>query len=161
MRGSILDNIVIPVIIFVFVLGLLVAYVVYDEFNKQLSTIAPFMAQHEAMKSIPKVMSIFDYGVLTMVVLFGITSIALASRIKTHPVFFVLSFIIFLISVFLAWMYTDIFEMITQQSIFDVAIAYLNTTVEIMLQYSIIFAVIGMLILIAMYIKLYEVYTYG
>jgi len=161
MRGSILDNIIIMTIVFLFAFGTLVGYVLYKEFYNTISQYYPAMAQNKAVQNLPHIFSIFDFGILTMIILFGITSIALAARIRTHPVFFVISFILFLISVYLAWIYSNIFEMLMHYSLFDVAAAYLSTLCEVMLQYSMIFAVIGLLILLATYTKLYEIYTYG
>ena len=85
------DLYVIAPTVFTFGLTLLMAMKIYEGLNAY-----DFFAASPAMAAIGRALSIMDYGAVFLVVGLFVTSIILASRIRTSPVFFPVSLLFWL-----------------------------------------------------------------
>lgn len=152
MKGSMTDLPFIVVLVFIIGISLMIAY----SLNAELQTIDIFMnnsVANETIMSAQQAYETFDASMLFLIIALGISSAITAYFVKTHPVFFVASFIVWLISFVIAAMFSNVFAEIASSAPLLSASGILETTVLVATHFPHIIALFGAVIALALYGK--------
>lgn len=141
MKGSILDTFMIPILIFVFFVSCVVAFIIISHFNASgLITIDYFPGAE-----------VFDYGAAFLLIGLGSATVISAFFIKSHPIFFAISIVMFMVVLAISPVMSNVFmtfatnsEIVTYANQFPIMIHILANLPTITL-------VFGALIIVALY----------
>ena len=117
-KGSVQDIIYIMVFLVVVFIGTLVAYKISNEINTKFQASDDISAKGKtAMSSINDMYpNVVDNSFLLLTIGLCIVALALASMVRIHPVFFVFFIIIMVIIVFLAGVFSNIYQKIASNT---------------------------------------------
>jgi ethanolamine transporter EutH len=147
------DIIAIPLVFGLIMIPTYIAYTILDEVNTALTS---HTVDDRYFADGIAALEVFNAMIIAAVVFIGIAAIALASQIRTHPSFSLIS--LFLLTIFVcisAWLANAYYEF-QQASQFSVAANALDNFVIINNNLPIIVAVLGIMVIIALYAKPWE-----
>ena len=153
-KGSTYDLIVIAVLVLVGAIVLIVVGSVWAEFVAVANAIPIVGGNANASAAIIDTSSallLFDVLFIVYLMGLGLVSIILAYFVEAHPVMFVISFIVLIISVIVSALFTNIFIEFTTIDSLATSVASYPLTVTAMKALPGYIAIIGVLMLIALY----------
>jgi hypothetical protein len=149
-KGNMLDLPLIIIVLFAFAFVVLISSVILDEF--QDATHDTNINQTYIDRGIDSVIML-DSMFLVVTIMLGIATAIMAFYIKTHPVFFAISFVLLILFTLISVFFTNTFVFIYEHDTFaDVAPSF--PLIEyIFKDLPLFIAVIGIIIMIALYAK--------
>lgn len=142
------------IILSVFIIGmsLFLGYALLDEVSKA-EILTNNTVANKTINQAKFAYSVFDGAMLFLIIGFGLASGISAFFVRTHPIFFIFSFIVWLISFVIAAIFSNIFaELAATGPLLSIS-GILTNTVLVITNFPYIVALIGAIILIAMYAK--------
>lgn len=152
MKGSILDLIVVVVILCVILAATLISFKVYNELSTE-DFWSDTSTGTKARDGVGRVFNVMDFGYLLILGGAMMGAVISAFFIQTHPVFFVISFIILIIVVAISPVISNAFMEMATSSQFTTEGQSLDIMTHIMGDLPIIITVFGVLVAIALYAK--------
>ncbi len=147
------DIIMIPVILGIIMIPVYINYTVIDRFNTELVN---YTIASQPLAEGLTAMEVFDTMIIFTVVGVGIAAAILAASVRTHPAFSVISILILVMFVSVAaWMATIYYEIQNAPQLATAANA-LDNFVRVNNNLPILTAVLGVIVLIALYAKPWE-----
>lgn len=152
MKGSILDLPYIIAVLFFLAVSIFVSYEllyaidqegVFDEYNQSAEILDEGLAA----------MSLFDTGFVMLAMGLGIAVIITAFMINTHPAFFVLSWMMLVIVIFISAMLVNAFDQVASASQLATSTAQFPLLIELFMNMPLFCLVIGTMVALAMYGK--------
>lgn len=152
MKGSVMDLRILIVVLPIFIFSLFIGVYIIDEFDTQMSAMneTPNVSKEIINKGY-NAFSVFDELILFVTVAFGITTIVSAYLIRSHPVFFFISFMLTGILMFVAGIMTNVYEKFASTSTFSSIATSFPIIQQIMYHLPEIVLIFGGLVAIAMY----------
>jgi len=119
-KASVQDIIFIIISIVVIAVGSLIVYKIHNSINTEFQASSDITSKGKlAMSQIDNMFpTVLDNSFLLLVIGLCIVAIALAAMVRVHPVFFVFFIIVMVIIVFLAGVFSNIYQGIASQSEF-------------------------------------------
>jgi len=152
-KGSVLDLILIGVIMLGFALAILIGFKITTEINTQIQahTEIPTEAKTAATSLLGEYSTTLDYGFLFLMVGLSIGVLILAALVRVHPIFIVLYIVGLLIVIFLAGVFSNIYQSLADDAAFAALSGQLLFIDKIMTFLPWFVAVVGVLLCIVMY----------
>lgn len=152
-KGSIQDLIYIIVVALVFSFFLLVGYKIVDSFNTKIQ--ASSDVDTYGKTAVSQINNHFP-GIMNNMFLFviiglGITTLVLASLIKTHPIFLVFFIIALILIIFFAAIYSNVYQTMASNSALSTQASAMTMPHYVMTYLPFIIGVFGILLAIVMY----------
>lgn len=151
MKG-ISDILFIMLFIFVFGISLFFGYAILDVMSEQTILTNNTIANATINQGLVG-FQVFDASILFLAVGMGIAAAISAFFIRTHPIFFIFSFTIWVLTFVVAAVFSNIFaEFAASAPLVNISLVLTNT-VQVITNFPQLVALIGFLILIALYAK--------
>lgn len=152
MKGTVLDLIVMVVILCAFFIAVLFGLKVYNEMSGE-EFWTQTTAGQTASQSLERTFDIMDYAFLFILVGSGIGTIISAFFIQTHPVFFVVSFLILIIMIAVSPIISNAFMEVAANEHFSTEADSMDIMMHSMGELPIVITVFGILVTIVLYAK--------
>lgn len=152
MKGSLFDIIFVTIFIFVFAVSFFFGYIIMDKFKAEVNQTNTIDVSY--IQTGQDAFLIFDGLMVFVIAMLFISVIISAFLIDVHPVFFVISLIFLVLSIFVGAQISNIFIEFSQAS--DIAVATSNYPLTIYLFQNLptIILVFGIIISIVIYSKI-------
>lgn len=147
-KGSVQDLYVIAVTVFTFALTLMASTKIYEGLNTY-----KFFSASPAMAAAGKALSIMDYGAVFLMVGLFASSIILASRIRTNPVFFPVSLLSLVVAVFVSAQLANVYAAMSQTGVFEAVANTLPFATKILYNFPLLIGAGGFMIILALYAR--------
>ena len=149
MKGTVLDLLVIGIVLFITAL----IFLFFSQFLQNVET--QIQTGHTGLNTtyIDKVQEsfdVFDNAIIFLLFGFGAASILGAFKIDSHPAFFIFSFIVWIILIFLSTIFSNMLFEISQAPQLAAGVAQFDLTVAVLLNLPTEMAVIGAIIIIVL-----------
>lgn len=112
-----------------------------------------FFATSPAMAATGKALSILDYGAVFLLLGLFVSSIILASRIRTNPVFFPVSLLSLVIAVFVSAQLANVYASIAQTGVFAAVANTLPFATKVLYNFPLLIGAGGFMIILALYAR--------
>lgn len=155
-KGAAGDVLIIMIIIFVVAISILISIKVFDETNTALQNagVIPDNAKSILTSFNDKIGNLFNGMFLFLFVGITIVGMILAARVNVTPAFFIFGILLFVITIFLAAIFTNVYaELGNNSSMVDIT-AKFNIMNYIMQKLPIFMLIPGTLILVVLYAKM-------
>lgn len=154
MKGSITDLPVIIVGMFIISMSLFFSYYIFTAWN---AAAAPLAVDNTALNitltQADVAYSVWDASILFIAIAMVISSGISAYFLRTHPIFFIPTLIVWIISFVIAAIFSNIFAEFIGTSPLLAISTTLTNTVTVSTNYPILAAIFGIIIIIALYAK--------
>ena len=152
-KGSVLDLIIVGVFCLVFAFSILIGFKITTEINTQVQAHAdiPTEAKTAATSLLGEYSTTLDYSFLFFIVGLSIGVLILAAMVRVHPIFIVLYIIGLLIVIFLAGVFSNIYQGLAESTEIVALANQLMFVDKIMTFLPWFVAVVGTLLCIVMY----------
>jgi len=156
-RGSILDLLYLMILLFVFAIGTLIAFTVWEEYKGATNSSSGINLSTSTFDHIQEkqdqVMQNFDYIFVFIIVGLTIALIASTFALKTHPIFFWISLLLLIIFLIIAGAFSNSYEVLTNNTNIAPADAEYDIMGFVMDRLPLFILIISMITLIALYAK--------
>ena len=153
-KGSVLDIIQILIILFAFSVFTIIAYTVYDSWKSGTDGVIDSAVANKTeaygTTALLRMDNIFTFLLAGL----GIATVVGAFMIRTHPVFFIASFLILIITILIAAILANTYTEIATDSKLSTAASQYTVIPYIMNNLPYVITILGLLIIIALYAKL-------
>ena len=149
-KGNILDIALLTVFLFAFAFIVLLSHVILDEFETAVAGTdvnTTYIDQGQAA------VGMFDAMFIFVTIFLGIAVMISAFFIRTHPIVFVLSFILLMIFTVISSFFTNTFIEIVDIEPFATAVNSFPAMLNVMQNLPLIMTIIGVMVVIALYAK--------
>ncbi len=152
-KGSVLDLIVIGTVLLVFAFTILIGFKITTEFNTMIQTNADIPAEGKAASTalLGEYTTTMDYGFLFFLVGLSITVLIMAALVRVHPIFIALYVVGLFLVIFLAGVFSNIYQGLAESSEFTALSGQLLFIDKTMTFLPWFVAVVGVLLCIVMY----------
>jgi len=152
-KGSVLDLILIGVFCLAFAFSILIGFKITHEFNTaiQASADIPVEGKTAATQLLGEYTTTMDYSFLFFIVGLSIGVLILAALVRVHPIFIVLYIIGLIIVIFLAGVFSNIYQELAESAEMVALSSQLIFIDKIMTFLPWFVAVVGTLLCIVMY----------
>jgi len=148
MKGSVLDVFVIAVVALVLSITILVSYTILDRVDDAM----PTAGKNATAKGLEAVQT-FDYGFIIMVGGLGLAGVIYAYLVPTNPILIVVSVVMLLAATVVTPIISNAFGTVSTNDQMSAASAQFPVMGSFMENLPVVMTVIGVIILIAMYIR--------
>lgn len=161
MKGSSSDIPFIVVGVFILGIALFTSYAVMDNYSDVMQPVLGNLTaqginttiSNETIATGIETYDIWDSSIVFAVIMSIVATGISAFFLKTHPMFFILSLIIWVISFVIGAIFSNTFGEIASNAVFFPITAVLTNTVTLNLNQPILVAIIGAIIILALYAK--------
>ena len=150
MRGQILDLIMLFVIIGIIFAGLVFGSYIYTKMEDKFPNNQVANTSKEALET---TFSVFDYGIMFIMIGLGMSTVISAFFIKTHPMFFIASIMILAIVAMVSAPMTNAFMGMATSGILLSETEKYDVATSVVGNLPVIVAIIGVLVIVALYAK--------
>ena len=151
--GATSDIIMIPLILGVVMVPVYVSFIILDAFQ---AAETEYTIDNDRINDGITALRVFDYMIIFIVASVAIGSIILAASLKTHPAFSVISILILIVMVSIAAFIANVFYEIQNAPGFANAANVMDNFVKLNNNLPLITAVLGSIIILALYAKPWE-----
>lgn len=156
-KGSVLDiAILLPVVLFILGVTVFIAWLAISEVSDEFAADEDFSANGNATAMVEygkQGISVFDYGLLFIIIAMVIGAIASAFMIKTHPVFAVVFLIVIFISSVVTAYFANTFEELSTDAVFSTSLTQFPVIFYIMTHLPWIVGLLSFLVMIITFAK--------
>jgi len=149
-QGSLQDMVYVGAVALGVAITLLVAFQLNSDITEQFDN-STMINNTRPMEQAQTSLQIFDYGFITILISLLVATILLAYQIPTNPIFLPVSIIFLAVLVLLGTIYVNVFDKFSQTSFVQSAANSLPWVTTVMQNFHIISAVMGTIVIIAMY----------
>ena len=152
-KGSILDIVFWGMVLLVFAVATLVAFKVYTEFNAriQLQDDIPSTSKAASTQILGFFPGVFDNTFLFLAIGLSIVVFVLAALVRVHPIFIPLFFVAWVFFIFIAGVFSNIYQEMAAQPEFISLANQLNFISTIITYLPILTGIFGIVLMIVMY----------
>jgi len=148
-KGSIEDLIAIAGILFVFAILSIVGIKVYDQFKNEQALQTNY--SNATFEKVGKGIMITDNLIFFVFISLAIVMIILASLVRVHPIFFFITFIVFIIVLFISIIFSNAYEQFSNSTIFSNNSITMTKTNFLLSKLPWFIAGLGFILLVVMY----------
>lgn len=154
-KGTLQDLMFMAVILFVFAIVTLFAFMFIDSFNSEIQTMPeiPSNAKTSTTNLVGNFSGVIDNSFLFLVIGIGVITLVFAAMVRIHPVFIALFLLFLCFTIFLSAVFSNVYEAVADHDQM-IGVSSQLTGVNMVFSYlPIIVGVFGSILCIVMYIS--------